>query len=124
MELLLNEDPWAMGGVYIGPGEKKIVRSVIMRQKFSQRQLIQFPDMNGLPDGSIKLWWRSYEPDSIKAISLFFPLSKSGDQIKVGSVFVTEKFKVLTDEEYQAFLPIIDKFGQYIHKDWPGKIKT
>lgn len=124
VELLLNEDSWAMGGVYIGPGEKKIVRSVIMRQKFSQKQLSQFPGMNGLPDGSIKLWWQSYEPDSIKAISLFFPLSKSGDRIKVGSVFVTGKFKVLTDEEYQAFLPIIDKFGQYIHKDWPGKIKN
>ena len=124
VELLLNNDPWAMGGVYFNPGEKKVVRAIIMRQNFTSEQLSQFPNMNGLPGGSVKLWWKSYVPDSISSITLSLPLSISGDQIKVGNISMSENFKTFTPEEYQKFLPIIDEFGQYIHKEWPGKIKN
>ena len=124
VELLLNEDAWAMGGVYFKPGEKKIVRSIIMRQEFTKTQLSQFPNMNGLPGGSIKLWWKSYTPDSIQTISLYFPLSEPGDQIKVGTVSLNGNFETFTDQEYHALIPIVDQFGQYIHKEWPGKIKS
>ena len=124
VELMINGDKWTMGGVYFESGDKKIVRTIIMRQNPTPKQLSQFPNMNGHPGGSIKLWWNSYSPDSIKNITLYLPLSKSGDVIKVGNVSAGEEFKTYSDEEYKALMPIIDEFGQYTHKEWPGKIKN
>ena len=124
VELMINGDKWTMGGVYFNPGDKKIVRTIVMRQTSTLKQLSQFPNMNGQPGGSIKLWWKSYVPDSIKAISLYLPLSKKGDVIKVGDVSMSEHFKTYSDKEYKALMPIIDQFGQYIHKEWPDKIKN
>lgn len=124
IELMINGDRWTMGGVYFEPGDKKVVRTIIMRQSPTRKQISQFPNMNGHPGGSIKLWWNSYVPDSIKTISLYLPLSQPGDVIKVGNVAAAEEFKTYTDEEYKALMPIIDEFGQYTHKEWPGKIKN
>ena len=124
VELMINGDKWTMGGVYFEPGEKKIVRSIIMRQEPTQKQLSQFPNMNGQPGGSIQLWWKSYTPDSVKSVSLYLPLSKSGDKIKVGDIKASEFFEIFTDEEYKALMPIVDEFGQYIHKEWPDKITS
>ena len=124
VELMINGDKWTMGGVYFEQGDKKIVRTIIMRQNPTPEQLSQFPNMNGHPSGSIKLWWNSYSPDSIKNITLYLQLSKSGDVIKVGNVSAGEEFKTYTDEEYKALMPIIDEFGQYTHKEWQGKIKN
>jgi hypothetical protein len=123
-ELMIDEDRWTMGGIYLDPGDKKIVRTIIMRQNPSKKQLSQFPNMNGHPGGSIRLWWKSYNPDSIKRISLYLPLSEKGDLIKIGNITASEAFKTYSDEEYKALMPIIDEFGQFIHKEWPGKIKT
>jgi hypothetical protein len=124
VELMINGDKWTMGGVYFEPGDKKIVRTIIMRQSPSQKQLTQFPNMNGHPGGSIRLWWKSYVPDSIKTISVYMPLAQSGDAIRIGSVSAVEEFKTFNDEEYKALMPIVDEFGQYTHKEWPGKIKS
>lgn len=123
-ELMINGDRWTMGGVYFKPGDKKIVRTIIMRQNPNRKQLAQFPNMNGHPGGSIKLWWKSYEPDSIKTISIHLPLSQKGDVIRIGNVAASDEFKTYSDEEYKALMPMIDEFGQYIHKEWPGKIKN
>ena len=99
IELMINGDRWTMGGVYFEPGDKKVVRTIIMRQSPTRKQISQFPNMNGHPGGSIKLWWNSYVPDSIKTISLYLPLSQPGDVIKVGNVAAAEEFKTYTDEE-------------------------
>ena len=123
VELMINGDRWTMGGVYFEPGDKKIVRTIIMRQSPPLKQLYQFPNMNGVPGGSIKLWWKSYVPDSINTIALYLPLAQSGDLIKVGDVSASELLKTYNDEEYKALMPIVDEFGQYTHKEWPGKIK-
>lgn len=124
VELMINGDKWPMGAVYLEPGDKKIVKSVIMRQTPSKKETSQFPNMNGYPGGSLHLWWKSYVPDSIKTISLYLPLSKNGDKIKFGKVFASVELKEFSDEEYKALLPIVDEFGQYIHKDFPGKIRS
>ena len=123
-ELMINGDKWSMAGVYFEPGDKKIVRAIIMRQEPTKKQLSQFPNMNGDPGGNIHLWWKSYTPDSIKSISLYLPLSNSGDRIKVGKISASEHVKTFNDEEYKALMPIMDEFGQYMHKEWPGKIKN
>jgi len=122
VELIINGDRWTMGGGYLNPGDKKNVRTLILRQNPTHKQLSQFPNMNGHPGGSVRLWWKSYVPDSIKSISLYLPLSKDGDIIKVGNVTANELFRIYSDEEYMALMPIVDEFGQYIHKEWPGKI--
>jgi len=124
VELMINGDRWTMGGVYVEPGNKKIVRAIILRQNPTREQMSQFPNMNAYPGGSIRLWWKSYRPDSIKAVSLYFPLTKSGDILKIGRASATGELKTYNDEEYLALMPFVDEYGQFIHKEWPGKIKN
>jgi hypothetical protein len=59
IEMMINGDRWTMGGVYFEQGERKIVRSIIMRQYPTEQEMLQFPNMNAYPGGSIRLWWKS-----------------------------------------------------------------
>lgn len=60
------------------------------------------------------------DPKSIDALSVWLESPRAGDAIEISDL---ELAGTGTDGP-RPFLPFIDKYGQYIHADWPGKIHS
>jgi hypothetical protein len=75
--------------------------------------------MHGIPGGKMSLWSGVDEPVMAREIKLFVVAPKEEARLLVSNIrpFGSSQLPVLTN-----FYPFIDKFGQYNHKDWPGKV--
>jgi hypothetical protein len=62
---------------------------------------------------------------NITALQIFVPEPKEEHAFRVDSIRLTGTYDgpsfQLMQRQTGSFLPFIDTFGQYIHKDWPGK---
>lgn len=121
VESHLNGDYWSTGASYISAKSSRKFKTLILRKEYSDKQKKQFPRMNGLPGGALRLWC-SYKPDSIVSISFDFPLIKSGDMIVIKSITLEKPYKEFSQAQYEKLLPLIDEYGQYKNSNYPGKI--
>ena len=60
-------------------------------------------------------------PSKVTQISIFCEKSDKVQRFLITSVEAEGEFKNLTAD---TFIPFIDEFGQFIHKDWQGKIHS
>ncbi len=122
METHLNGDYWSTGAGYVPVQNTREIETLILRKKYSEQQLKLFPQMSGLPGGATRLW-AGYTPDSIVSFTLDFPRIQPNDRFIIKGIKLATPYKEFKDEDYEALLPFVDKFGQYIHAQYPGKIK-
>jgi hypothetical protein len=119
VEGFMNEQRWINSCVYLKPGETKSIE--ILFKRMQERGTKDFPAMNGLPGGS--LWhWLSEDPAQSKKIT-FIVYSEDRSTLTISEIrpygkFIPPKQMASTKD----FFPFIDRFGQYKHTDWPGKI--
>jgi len=58
------------------------------------------------------------DPANVTQLVIFVNQPKTDHAFEIGCIRAAGRIEVL---DASTFLPFIDKFGQYTHKDWPGK---
>ncbi|HUT34204.1 MAG TPA: beta-galactosidase [Planctomycetota bacterium] len=109
------------GHLTLKPGESGTLRVEIERKPPSAVRAKLF-GMRGYPDGSSGPE-RAIDPRNVTQLLVFVPRPKEDhtfeiDNIRVGGSYVPPP---VDPDKVKSFFPFIDTFGQYVHKDWPGK---
>lgn len=121
VETHLDGDYWSTGAGYVPARSTRKIETLILRKEYSKQQLELFPKMNGLPGGATRLWC-GYRPESISRFSIDFPRIREGDRVVIKNITLARPYKEYSGREYEALLPFVDEFGQYVPARYPGKI--
>ena len=105
------------GTVELGPGESGLLEVPLPWNAFAGQEL-EFINMRGAPAGADRL-----DPSNVTQLIVFVPRPKEAhafeiDNIRAAGVSPPSEGAPQSAEE---FFPFIDEFGQFIHKEWPGK---
>ena len=109
--------------ITVPPGETKTLRARLQRRLPAALAEKLFA-MRGFPGGCVKE--SGLDAAQITQFVIFVDHPKTdhcfqlGDLRATGSVPV-DSWQAMTPDE---FFPMIDTFGQFIHRDWPGKIRS
>jgi hypothetical protein len=115
----LNADTWVRGYVTVPPGRTRTLYVFARRQKLSAADAEKFPGMHGIPGGKMSLWAGIEEPIVAASVRVFAVMPRADLAIQVANIRPFGSSKV---PDNPAFFPFIDRYGQYAHKDWHGKI--
>lgn len=120
----LHDDKWLEGGEIIAPRSKAILQTNILRDIFPDGMDTILVGMDGFPGGLLKLGGK-FNPDSLNSIHFVFPLSKKGQKISITRIWADSKVDFSSAKAQKPdFFPFIDRFGQYKHENFPGKISS
>jgi hypothetical protein len=119
IEGYLNDKLWINSCIYLEPGENKQLE-ILFKRTFNREASI-FPAMNGLPGGTLWLW-DGIDPGNIDKIT-FKIFTKGNATFSISDI---KPFgEIISPQKIAAsprFYPFIDKFGQFKHAVWSGKI--
>ncbi len=110
---------------WISPGQNKpanvyFFRDKSVRDKFPELKV--FEGMRSLP-GGLMFDGRSIDPGKIKRISISIFPSGRETRLSLGSVYASHPpVPALLKHDPERFFPFIDRYGQFIHGTWPGKV--
>lgn len=80
--------------------------------------------MNGLPGGLLK-HWEIVDLTKVSNIDIFKQKGGGDFNITVDNIRAMGKYDLPSEDALKnGYFPFVDKFGQYIHGNWPGKIKS
>ena len=117
VNIWLVERSWINSSVILSPGETKSLQVDLSRK--SQNKEEYFPKMNGVPGGTLS---RGPGLNAIKTIKVEI-FAEGSSVINISNLKGYYPYISPSDvAENPDFYPFIDKFGQYIHEEWPGKI--
>jgi len=102
------------------PGEQKTL-SVLIARKMPEELRAKLFGMRGFPGG-----WsdKGIDPANIDKLLVFVPRPKADHRFRIADVRAGGAYRESAPADVSKLFPLIDGFGQYIHKDWPGKIHT
>ncbi len=117
----LNKNLWCAGFEEIEAGQSGELIIDFKRHQEKSFTSSCFKGMNGLPDG--RMWlWDPIDTTKIQSLCLYLLLPEEKSSIDIISIKPFKPIKIDMDKiEVESFYPFIDEYGQYIHKDWPGK---
>ncbi|MBT5611582.1 MAG: beta-agarase [Lentisphaerae bacterium] len=103
--------------VELKPGSEGTI-TVKLPQGSAAGESLQFVGMRGTPiDGAAKL-----DPGNVVNLVIFTPKPKTAHAFEVTNIRAGGKpDRGSSGDLPDPFFPMIDEFGQYMHKDWPGK---
>jgi len=102
--------------IVLAPGKSGVLEGTFIRKSRTGVQLI---GMRGYPPEAGGNDPRAIDLQNVTQLLLFAPRPKSDHSVIVDNIVATGPYKA--PKPYKNFLPMIDEFGQYIHRDWPGK---
>lgn len=120
------------------PGQSKAVRALIVRPPLADDSYLgryfagptgvlggQYGSgMLGLP-GGFTWHWNRIDPSQVTQVVVWVPFPTGGELIEVTCVFAEGEYNPPTEAELErGFSPFVDGFGQYRHREWPGKIHS
>lgn len=118
----------AVGFSYIDSGDHK---ECMLRFHRNQEMIdeitakypaLKFIKMNGDPAGFFKHWMK-LDTSKVKLIRLNFFPQKFDQKVIIKSISLIDSHKEKSEFISQEnFYPFIDSYGQYKHKNWPGKV--
>jgi hypothetical protein len=83
----------------------------------------RFPGMNGMPGGYVPIW-SGLDPDRLSKVVVAVEGIGPGAVIEVANLRGTGLCQPpWTTGTADCFFPFVDRFGQYRHANWPGKIQ-
>lgn len=110
---------------FLHPDENRVYNCVMIRDQITAPdypQKIDFPGMKGMPDGII-LNFAGLDAKRIKELEIILPEQDFDQAILIKRVFKNRQaMPDLYLENKDAFFPFINKYGQYKHATWEGKI--
>lgn len=107
----------AKRAIWLGPEETRTL-VINLNELDDSRKRILIPKVKGVPS-----WAKQAEIDLSHVNNILISLDNPqfSHSILVGNLRIEGK---RTDDTPAQILPFIDEFGQYVHKDWPGKIHS
>lgn len=120
----LNGQDWINSFLHVDAGKRSTMIIHLLRKTLDDRRSEQFTGMRGVPGGHIA-HWADFDPSEVETITLrdLDGISK-GQTIEVEAVRAVGRYGALPAEEQKRYFPFVDKFGQFKHADWPGKVKS
>jgi hypothetical protein len=118
---------WNAGGQVIPAGETRTVKTYVMRTNEYPSYLDeQFFGMDALPGGIVKsFWWAILPPDSVTYFSIALMYPPDNSRIIISDIRGEDEIDPPSKAELaDNYFPFVDEFGQFKHKDWPGKIHS
>lgn len=115
----LNQDTWVRGYVSVAPGKTGTLYIFARRKMLSAEATERFPNMHGIPGGKMSLWAGIEEPILAREVRVFVVAPTQAVSLQVGNI---RPFGSSRMPDTDGFFPFIDRYGQYKHKDWPGKV--
>jgi hypothetical protein len=114
----LNGDTWVRGYATIPAGAKRTVYVFARRLKLNAADAAEFPMMHGIPGGKMSLWAGIAEPVTASSVRIFLVAPRADAVLVAGNI---RPFGSSKTPDSPGFFPFIDHYGQFSHKDWPGK---
>lgn len=99
--------------VTVAPGASETLNVRVFPVPWRLDSPLELVGMRAAPTHAGKL-----DPANVTQLVIFVNQLKEDHAFEIGPVRAGGRVEVL---DASTFLPFIDKFGQYIHKDWPGK---
>ena len=118
---------WNAGGQIIPAGETRTVKTYIMRTNEYPSYLDEkFYGMDALPGGIVKsFWWATLPPDSVTYLSIALMYPPNNSRIIISDIRGEDEIDPPSEAELaNDYFPFVDEFGQFKHKEWPGKIHS
>ena len=114
---------------WIEAGESRSFDALLVRHKYSNpavkpSYMDRFPKMHGLPHAQMLVW---FGVDVTRVSELVFELQPKphAQTLYVDEIRATRRASpALLERDPDAFFPFIDQYGQYMHEEWPNKIKS
>jgi len=123
-----GEDINMVNNTHIGflqPAENLVFNCVMIRDQRTASdypQKIDFPGMKGMPDGVI-LNFAGIDAKHIRELRIVFPEQDFDRKVLLKRAFKNRPaLPELYEDSKEAFFPFINKYGQYKHTTWEGKI--
>ena len=120
----LNNNPWVTDYVTVRPNETASLRIFLQRTSFYPKALeTVFQKMNGIPGGQMKLWPDAeVDASSISVLTLFTIRAAETTAIEIEGA---STFR-LPQPDFGSGSPgpLVDRYGQLVYKEWPGKIAS
>ncbi len=101
------------GNVTVAPGASDTLTVRVFPVPWKLDAPLELVGMRAAPTHSGKL-----DPSNVTQLVLFVNHPKQDHTFEIGAIRASGHIQIL---DASTFLPFIDEFGQYIHKDWPGK---
>ncbi len=118
----VDDDPGANGLVHCNTGDASIVagRAGILRVRFSTKAGERLWGMRGLPERGPMGHGPIIDTSHIVAFQIFLPKPPEPRTLLVTGIRLFGKGSAEAD---RVAFPFVDRFGQYMHDTWPGKLK-
>jgi len=97
----------------LGPGSRGTIKASLYSGSVRLVPPVQIIGMRGTPTGPGPL-----DPANVTQLLIFVARPKTDHAFTIDNVRAGGTARVMSAKD---FFPFIDEFGQYIHKDWPGK---
>ena len=107
----------------VEPGQKGI-----LRVKFRRRLPPQLTDklfgMRGFPGGYVKE--QGIDPGNVDQLLIFVSRPSEDHDFEIDNILAggSSGEAAALPRDPERLFPMIDRFGQFVHKDWPGKTKS
>ncbi|MEN8253836.1 MAG: beta-galactosidase [Verrucomicrobiota bacterium] len=122
LDLMLGNDGatgWsksALGRTIVKAGEELPLGMALCRSADYGKTDPAYLRMSGKPNGSFR-HWHTIDPGKVK--NLVITCTRKGEHaFELAQMFPLQKM----DGIHMGDFPFMDKYGQYIHKTWPGKV--
>lgn len=112
-----------IGSADIGPGAEGIVKAEI-RAQAPQTLREKLAGMRGIPGGFHSGDRSTIDPAAVAGISVYVYRPGTDYQYQVSELRAGGTPAFPLPANLDELFPMIDRFGQYIHKDWPGKTRS
>jgi len=112
--------------IWLEPGETDILYITFYRNAASLPEYIRnsFKGMNGLPGGYVQ-HWEIVDLKNITNVDVYMRKPGNACTFIIDNIRAIGKYDLPAGEKLSSsFFPFVDKFGQYLYGEWPGKTRT
>ena len=112
---------------WINPNETRVFDALLVRHKYVNKENLPsyidyFPKMHGLPHAQMLVWF-GVDVSNIQEIVFELQPKQVDQTLFINSIYATRRASPqLLEKNPKEFFPFIDRYGQYMHQEWPGKI--
>ncbi len=109
--------------IALDPGERGGI-SVEIDRYFAEKLRESLKGMHHTPWGGRGTHGAMIDPGNIVQVSIFLSNPARSYDVTIHSIKATGVFDPKSEVIPDPFFPFVDRYGQYMHQDWPGKVKA
>ena len=109
-----------VGRIALAPGEKKTIHLTLGRL-LARELRNKLVGVRGMP---AQAWNPNIDPSNVTELTFFVDAPTADSRFEVSDIQAREVPEQVAAATEKDFFPMIDTYGQYIHKDWPRKTNS